>query len=381
MKNGRWHNVLAWGVACCCAGMAPVAVAQTNSAANSDAPKPAGAKPAPVNDQVNREESRNFVLIPPHGEDWTRHFHMGAIMAFNINAKFHESGTFPISGNDPAKGIFDDGYVRMDDTGNEGHATSYWGYENASQYDGQHLTFHSASQFQTAGDAKANGDPSFGLDLTYGDDYLYFKPAHMRIGWELGFNFLPINVKDDSQLVATVSQTTYIFDTGGHLVPDPPPYHGTSSGLGPLLSDSFTSSSTDLPGQSVTGSRSLDMNLFALRLGPSFFWDITENLGASLSAGPVIGCVTGDYNYNETIIAGGVSSHNQGSFGATEIVYGAYVNALLKYHIVDNGRNAYLFLGAQYTPMTTAHFSSSGRSADLNLSGQVYISAGIGWPF
>ena len=35
----------------------------------------------------------------------------------NIGASFKENGTFTISGNNPAAGIYDNGYVRPDQTG------------------------------------------------------------------------------------------------------------------------------------------------------------------------------------------------------------------------------------------------------------------------
>jgi len=327
-----------------------------------------------------------FVLILPGGEDWTRHFHMGAVMALNISAKFHESGTFGINGNNPAQGIYDDGYVRTDQTGDAGGFTGFWGYQSASQFNAaaQTLTFHSANSFTTSGQNDRSGDPSFGLDLVYGDDFAYFTPAHARIGWELGFGLLPINITDRSQLIGTVNQSTYVYDASGLYPRVPPaPYQGGSSGLGPLLPDQLAEpvSTSQLPHGVITGKRSLDMTLFTLRLGPSFFWEITPNLGLSLSGGPVIGCVTGNYDYDETITINGLGTHNGGSFGATAVMYGGYVNATLKYHIMDNDRNAYLFLGAQYEPLSKTTFSSGGRSAELDLSNQVNISAGIGWPF
>jgi hypothetical protein len=324
-------------------------------------------------------------VLVPQGEDWTTHFHIGAFAGLNIGANFHENGNamFGISGNNPTKGIYDDGYVREDQTGNAGGYTGYWGYENASQYNAaaQTLTFHAANSFSAGGNASANGDPSVGLDLTYGRDYIYYKPAHIRIGWEVGFDMLPINIKDNEQLSATINQSTYTYNTGGIVVPGAP-YQGGSSGLGPLLPGTLA---TGVPQNSasgmVTGTRSLNLDLLTLRLGPSFFWDISENLGLSVSGGPVIGCATGNYDYDETITGPNISAHNKGSFGATDMTYGGYVNATLKYHIVDNGRNAYLFIGAQYTPMTAAHFSNGGRSAQLNLDGQVDFTAGMGWLF
>jgi len=39
------------------------------------------------------------------------------------------------------------------------------------------------------------------------------------------------------------------------------------------------------------------------------------------------------------------------------------------------------YLGAEYMPLNGANFSGSGMSAHLDLSGQVYVTAGINWPF
>jgi len=383
MNQGGGTNLLAWGVVCCLAGVTTESMAQTNAVA-----APSGAKPESSKAPSAREEfSQNFVVLAPQGEDWTSHFHIGAFAGLNIGANFHESANtlFGIAGNNPKKGIYDDGYVLEDQTGNAGGYTGYWGYDNASQYNvaAQTLTFHAANSFSLSspGNANVNGDPSVGVDLTYGRDYLYYKPAHIRIGWELGFDMLPINITDNEPLSANITQSMYTYNTGGIVVPGAP-YQGGPSGQGPLLPGTLATGVAGQPTSGmVTGTRSLNLDLFTLRLGPSFFWDISENLGLSVSAGPVIGCAAGNYDYNENITGLNINSHNQGSFGALDMTYGGYVNAMLKYHIVDNGRNAYLFIGAQYTPMTAAHFSSGGRSAQLNLDGQVDFTAGMGWLF
>jgi len=364
LKNGCFHGLFAWSLACFFAGIAPNCIAQMNTNEKFD--------------------SSGFILIPPHGDDWTRHLHIGAMVGMNIGASFHENGLFKIAGNNVANGIYDDGYVREDQTGNAGGYTSYWGYENDSQYNAaaQTLAFHSTSSYTTSGGGSKDSEPFAGFDLAYGDDYLYWKFAHARIGWELGFDLLPIdNITDSHPMSATVNQSLYTFNTGGIVVPGTP-YHGGSSGQGPLLpgSPSSVTSQTFTTG-TVTGTRSLDVMLYTIRLGPNFFWGITENLGLSLSAGPVVGVASGDYKYDEIITTGNSSTHSAGSFGKTAVIYGGYVDATLKYHVVDNGRDAYIYIGAQYTPMTTATFSSGGRSGRLNLDGQVYLSAGVGWPF
>jgi hypothetical protein len=118
--------------------------------------------------------------------------------------------------------------------------------------------------------------------------------------------------------------------------------------------------------------------LYTVRFGPSFYWDLTDDFGMSLGAGPAIGIVSGNYQYNETITAGGVSVGNSGEFGKTGLTFGGYVNGTVLYHVISD---ADLYLSAQYMPMGDATFSSGGRQAQLNLGGQVYVSIGVNWAF
>lgn len=324
--------------------------------------------------------SSAFIRIPADADDWTRHFRVGALVGLNINANFNMKGQFNASGN-KTSGVYDDGYVHADKAGSTDGYTSYWGYDKASQYDAatHTLTMHSASTFApTSSGAASEGGVFPGFEMAYGDNLWYWK--HARVGWELGFGLLPISITDSHRMNASVNQSSYKFNTGDIIVPGAP-YQGGSSGQGPLISTQHSVSTTTDPNGIITGSRTLDVTLYTVRLGPSFYWDLSENVGMSLGAGPAIGIASGDYSYNETITTGSVSTPNHGSFGSTDVVFGGYVNGALMYHIDDNGRNADLYLGVQYMPMQDANFSSGGRSSTLNLGGQVYISAGINWPF
>ena len=362
MRNARFHALSAWFLTCCFLGVVQVASAQP--------------------DVDGKPDSSAFIRIPSDTDDWTRHFRIGALVGMNISAKFNESGVFNISGNNAANGIYDDGYVREDQTGNAGGYTGYWGYNNASQYNAvaQTLSMHSTSSYSTSGSANDNGGPFPGFDMAYGDNLWYWK--HARVGWELGFGLLPVSITDNHPMSATVNQSTYIFDTGGIVIPGAP-YQGGPSGQGPLLPGSPASvSSQTLSAGTVTGTRTLDVMLYTLRLGPTFYWDLGDHVGMSLGAGPTIGLVSGDYKYDETITAGGVSAHNTGSFGATDMTFGGYVNGTLMYHVHDEwSGDADIFVSAQYMPMGDATFNGAGREGRLNLSGQLYFSIGINWPF
>jgi hypothetical protein len=178
---------------------------------------------------------------------------------------------------------------------------------------------------------------------------------------------------------ATVTQTTFTFDTAGIVVPSAP-YQGGSSGLGPLMTNSPASSVSTSSTGTIASSQSLDVMLYTLRLGPSFYWDLTEHVGMSLGAGPAVGIVSGYYKFDEAIAVGGINARNAGRIGGTDVVFGGYVNGTLMYHVQANG-NADIYVSAQYMPMEDATFGGGGRQGRLNLGGQLYLSVGINWPF
>ena len=335
---------------------------------------------APAQPEVDgKPDSSAFIRIPKDTDDWTRHFRIGGMVGMNIRANFNKSGSaFNISGNNPASGIYDDGYVKPDQTGDPSY-TSYWGYNNASQYNAAKntLTMSAATQFTPLGSTSASVDGGAfpGFDMAYGDNLWYWK--HARVGWELGFGLLPINISEKSSTLATITQTTFTFNTAGIVVPTAP-YQGGPGGLGPLMTNSPSSFSSASSIGTITGSQSLDVMLYTLRLGPSFYWDLTEHIGMSLGAGPAVGIVSGDYKYDETINAGGINARNTGRIAGTALVYGGYVNAALMYHVQED---ADIYIGAQYMPMSAATISGGGRSGRLDLGGQLYFSLGISWPF
>jgi hypothetical protein len=309
--------------------------------------------------------------------NWTRNFRVGGIVGFNISANFSMSGNFGISGNRPA-GVYDDGYVRVDETGNAQGYTSFWGYNAASQYNDANktLTMHSSSSFPANSSFEANDAPYLGVDVAY--DGSIGRWNGLRIGWEIGFNWLPIQIIDDHTISSTVNRSNFSFNTGGIVMPTAP-YNGGSTGIGPTI----LAAPTQLPGDTisgmVTGSRTLDVAFYAFKLGPTIFWDANRYIGISAGIGPAVGLVSGDLKIDETIIlADGSMAVNKGKAGATDFTFGGYVNAMVTVHAVKNGD---FYLGVQYMPMRNVTMSGGGREARLNLGGQVYLSAGFNWPF
>lgn len=319
--------------------------------------------------------------------DWTRNFRVGVMGGFNIKANFKMNGTFGISGAAPgavgvfgANHVFEDGYVKVDSTGDK-DLTWNWGINNSDQWDqpNNRLLMHGTDNF-TASAATDGKDSIFvGFDMAYGGSL--WRRDRIRIGWEFGFGLLPISISDNSTMSVSARHSTYAFDTGGiDLSTMMPflPYRGTSQGPGPEIHNQATLLDTTTETATLVGSRTLDVTLYTFKLGPTLFWDINRYMGLSVGAGPALGLVSGNLKYNETLLLATGSTPNIGQIGATEITYGGYVNAMLTFHTVRNGD---FYIGAQYMPLGKVRVAGNGRQSDLNLSGQVNISAGINWPF
>lgn len=332
-----------------------------------------------------------FVLFASHAHaqydpDWTKNFRIGALTGLGIKGQITLRGQFGVNGGGSpgATGVsgvdhvYDDGYVRVDETGNAQGYTSYWGYENASQYDSesQTLLMHSSSSFTANGGGKAESDFSVGFDLAYGQNLKQWN--RLRLGWEFGFGYLPVSLKQRSSDAATVNRKTFSFNVGGIVLPTAP-YEGGSSGIGATINDVATEVSSDTVAATLMGARSLDVSLYLFRLGPSLFYDLHPRVGLSGSLGPAIGIASQTLTFNESLVfADGSTAQNFGEFGKTAVVYGAYVNFLATFHVEEQGD---LYLGVQYMPMSGSTFSNSGREAQLDLGGQVYFSLGVNWIF
>ena len=305
-------------------------------------------------------------------DDWTRHFRIGAMVGLNISANFNSKGTINFSGKNAAKGIYDDGYVKPDNSGNT-DTTSNWGYDNASQVVGSTLQMHSAKSFSpTGGTSSGSSDSAFvGFDMAYGGNIWDWGNA--KIGWDLGFGLLPINFKENLSLTGSFIQNVYSFDASS-VTYFTPGYRGGPNG-GPWIDTAHTQLADSSSGiVNLNGTRTLDVMLYTVRLGPSAYWDLNQYIGISAGAGPAIGIVSGNLQYNEVID----TTTYAGQVDGTDVVYGGYVNASLMYHVVENGD---FYVGVQYMSLGNASISGGGREGRLNLGGQIYISAGINWPF
>jgi hypothetical protein len=326
---------------------------------------------------------QNLFAAPGFDQDWPRHFRVGALVGFNFKADFSMSGPFTVSGRNPGTpGVggqnhdYDDGYVRLDATGNSGGETWNWGYDSASQLVGNRLYYHSASSYTASDSASAGSGAQVGFDTAYGGHL--FPLWGGAFGWELGFGLMPIKIKNNLSQPTTVTRIVHSFDASGVDLPDAP-YQGGFNGPSVTIGDIANAEPSEILSGTLSGSQTVDVTMYNLRLGPTLYWELHPRVGLEVSAGAAVGILSGGLKYDETLLlSDGSTAINQGKVGDTQIVYGGYVAGTLLYHAVKNGD---LYVGFQYMPMSSATFSGGGREAKLDLSGGLYISAGINWPF
>lgn len=321
-------------------------------------------------------------------ETWPRHFRVGALLGLNLKADFRltGSGPFTVTGGQPGpatSGIdhfYDDGYVRVDATGNAGDNggyTSYWGYNNSGQDIGGSLLFHSAKTFVGSGSAQEAGGALPGVDVAYGGQLFNFHSA--QVGWELGFGWLSVDIENKRPISIVATRTVHSYSTAGIIVPDAPYNGGFGPGSAPTIGAMPEALADDTETGGLTGTR-LEASLYALRFGPTLHWELPRRFAVQAGGGVAAGFVTGELNLDETLRFedGSSARNNGGSFSDSKFVYGGYVGGTLMYHAEKHGD---FYLGVQYMPLGSATFSGGGREAKLNMSGGIYISAGINWPF
>jgi hypothetical protein len=321
-----------------------------------------------------------FALPAAETPDNPNRLSLGARLGFNFKADFRNSA--PVNSGPLTPGathVYDDGYVLPDSSGNAGGLTWNWGYENASQVVGNTLQF-SAIELATPGAANSSvtGDPQYGLELIYqrvlgslGSD------SSLHWGFEAALGYTKIDLSDSRSTTGPVTVNTDTYQLNG-VIPPGAGYNGTFAGPGPLLGD--TPTRTTLAGTGTLSSHhELTGESFGIRLGPFLEWSLTSKLSLVGSLGLALAPTSVDYDFSETSsVAGGGTATSAGSASESELLYGYYVSALLRY---DFNEQWGIYGGAQFQSLTDLEVTSGGHTAELDSGATVYATIGVSWKF
>jgi hypothetical protein len=284
--------------------------------------------------------------------------------------------------NDPGPALagadhnYDDGYNRVDRTGNNhgGTAATWnWGYENSSQVQGTTFIFmHSASaSAETVSDR--DGDPQMGLELSYNRQF--GRIGKFFWGLEGAFNYTDVSIRDDQPVDRSVTLTTDRYDLVG-ITPPQPPYHGSFQGPGPLINDVPTRTQS---AATATGVRKLGADVYSFRLGPYLQAPLGKKWAASFSGGVAFAGVQSDFRFQETVVAtSGETALRSARDSKGEFLVGAYASASLSYALNDKWS---LFANAQYQYLGSYHQNLADKQASVDLGKSVFVTFGAGFSF
>ena len=295
-------------------------------------------------------------------------FSLGPSLTLNVHARFKDlapAGAAPA----PAQGNYPDGYVLRDSSGNAGGLTWNWGYQNASQVQGNALTFHGATTTAMNSDSRSqDGAPQMGFDLAYGRDLGHVLGGDW--GLQAAFDFTDVSIHDDQPFNVTQTSVTEVYSLNG-ITPPQAPYAGSYNGPGPLINATPGQSTTSSQSAWVAGQRTLDAQVYQVRLGPYYELGWGKHWAARLGGGLSLALVDTRLSYD------GASLGSASSEGM-DFQAGAYLEGRVLFSVT---RHVSLFAGAQYEYLGTQDRNAGHESAQLDLTGVVSFLVGAQWSF
>ncbi len=330
-------------------------------------------------------------------------FTAGYRMGYQMSVKFKALGGFPaLSDPGPATGThqdhtYDDGYVVRDTRQVDDHYTWDWGFKSPSQVQpGQgtpygSLLLHSSSSPATAVSREDN-DPQHGFEISYARQIGLLRK--WRWGLEGAFNYTDLTVRDNRTLNYIQTRTTDAYALDGlnpYLPPPAPPntpYMGSPGGGypgggGPLIIDEPASRTVDqLPGgTAIAGERTLKASVKGLRFGPYLEAPLGKRWAVSLSGGLALAAVDTDFRFNESVTIADVPGTTVSHVGLTshsDWMVGWYAAGTASYALSDS---LDLFASVQYQDVGLYKQSANLKQAELDLSGNVFLSLGVSFSF
>ncbi len=280
---------------------------------------------------------------------------------------------------------YDDGFVRVDSSGNLGGQTWNWGYENAAQVNpggSGSLDLSITNSSATAGAADDNQAES-GIEF-----FAYYDMGPLNIpalnslkatwGFRGGFHYAHVDSANSSTLASRSVTVTDRYDLNG-VVPPLAPYAGSFNGPGPLIGDS--PDRTIAPGTTaiVDGSRDLDVHLTTLNFGGYVEVPVGGKFSVTLEAGLSAGFASGTYDYqSSTSIAGLGTQASSGGDSELSILPGVYVGLTGIYQINDRWS---LQAAGRYQYLDSLELESNGSNATLSFDSAFVLSLGAMYSF
>lgn len=276
---------------------------------------------------------------------------------------------------------YDDGYNKVDATGNLGNTTGNWGYRRSDQF------HRSGDIVLSRGTADGTAEmPDVGSFIQPSGN-LEYRGSLGPIGssdWGilLGVGYQAVSAEEAGTFITDATLVEDAFSTGDlppGLVP-PPPYSGTANTAAPRIgSVPARTQRTVVGGRTVTGTYDFDADLIPITGGIYFETQLAGRLNAIVSAGILAMYVNAELRYQETSTIGSLPPvYSAGADGGEEFIIGGFAQLGIDWALWEK---ASIFASARWQPAETYGHSVNGREAEIDFMAAFAVHAGISFRF
>jgi len=339
--------------------------------------------------QTNAPAVAPIISLEPARPPMLNRIGISYLMGINISVDYRHLGGLQLSDPGPATGVavnryYDNGYNRVDISGNAGGQTWFWGYSSPNSAQANSMVLQSDATPDTAHSGMYQNHPQSGVELTYNRELT--RGQKWRMGVEGAFGYMFLSFHDSQTVNYFVNRTSDSFTLNG-VIPPEPPYQGTFEGPGAVIgSEPGSRTTTSVSGAAtIMGDRRLDANIFMLRLGPYFEVPLSRKFSITLDGGLTLGYAQSTFSFEETVLISdpfyGInlnSGPRYGSGSQTDFLIGGYAGANLGFAISERVR---LVGGAMFQSTGRTFNDREGKSSMLDLGRSVIFSIGATYSF
>ena len=339
--------------------------------------------------QTNGPETAPIMSLETARPPMLNRIGISYMMGVNISVDFRHLGGLQLSDPGPATGAtvnrnYDNGYNRVDISGNAGGQTWYWGYSSPNSAQPNAMVLQSDTTPDTAHSGMYQNHPQSGVELTYSRELT--RGEKWRMGVEGAFGYMFLSFHDTQTVSYFVNRTSDSYALNG-IIPPEPPYNGTFQGPGAVISSEPSSrGETSISGAAtIMGDRRLDANIFMLHLGPYFEVPLSRKFSITVDGGLTLAYAQSTFSFEETVLISDPfyninlnSGPRYGSGSQTDFLIGGYAGANLSYALSERVR---LVGGAMFQSMGRNFNDREGKSSMLDLGRSVIFSIGATYSF
>ena len=296
-------------------------------------------------------------------------FGVSAGASFHGRASFRSSADPQPWANNPGSATagtdhsYDDGYNRVDSSGNFANQTTYWGYQNPAQDSGTAITLNSARTVIDASGADESPDsPQPALEVYWQRDLR--ETGRWRFGVRSALRLQQIDLEERTLLGTTLETVSDAYPYAG--IPPGAPFAGSFAGPNFLLSDIPARTIAYADGPDIVARRSLEADLLALDLGPTVAYNVRDGVRIVGSVGGTLACTRSTFAYRDGVLTAGSDTDQA-------LLAGFYIGADLQYRV---GKRWGVFAGAAYTVLENVEQQVNGRSAEVEFGGRYTLRIG-----